>query len=619
MHNGNEGLGSLWTHFRLPRPDRAPIYDWAKRHVTLPDAYATPGPFNVKLSPWLIGVFDALQNPLIRRVHFRKAVQTGGTLIADIWVSWLIANDPGPISWTMPTDETAERHCKSRLMPLLERCAPVSRMLPRLGPLRTTTEIYLGGSFFVCNSANITSQQSQSIRFKINDELFLPRWQDVYGHAIARVSKFEEVGRSKILNISQAPILDAETGNVEDVSFRAGNQQEWSAECRACRGIYPLAFSHRSATTNPTVETDSLPRAGVIWDHAAKRDDKTWDTARAVETVRFKCPHCGDEMPDSDPTREHWRKTGRYVPTRLDAPPETVSFHVEALVSRPMRMLVEQFCEAENHAVRNGDDTQRMEFRTKREAKPWLVEKRTVNIFIGSSGYKVADYADGKRIDDETGRFMMIDRQLNHWWAEVGAFSGATGPRYRQLWFGRVDTRDQLREIQRRYGVANSCVAQDRKYRPSDVDRDCAEFGWRGMMGHARKTWTMRDDNSGQLVNFPFSDPRTTQYQGADVFFYDWSGDYFKDILAAALERRGELKWELPDDVNPLYLEHLRGEAKKEVRPGVWEWREVKSNAPNHGLDDSAMMLCVATIAGLIRYVQPTTTALTNHKTHAHP
>jgi hypothetical protein len=31
----------------------------------------------------------------------------------------------------------------------------------------------------------------------------------------------------------------------------------------------------------------------------------------------------------------------------------------------------------------------------------------------------------------------------------------------------------------------------------------------------------------------------------------------------------------------------------------------VRSNAPNHGLDTSAMLLCMATIAGVIRYTPP--------------
>jgi len=583
----------LLAGFRLPRPDRSPIYDWARRHVQLPESYATPGPFNVRLSPWLVPIFDALQNPLVRRVHFRKAVQIGGTLVADVWLPWIIANDPGPISWTMQTDEMVEKHAKTRLWPLLERCRPVAAMLPKPGPHRTTTEIFFGGFFVTLNAANLSTQQSQSIRYKINDELWLPRWQEIYGHAVARVSKFEEVGRSKIYNASQAPVMDAETGNVEDTSFRSGDQGEWHAECPGCRKMLPVAFE----------VLQKEQRGGVIWDRAARRDDETWDVGRAVETCRFRCIACGHESADNDATRAGWAKTGRFVPMNPAAPREVRSFRLEAIVTRPMRLLVEEFLQAENQLVRTGDEQAKIEFRTKRQALPWIVEKKAVNVLLKDSGYKLADYAQGESIPDEAIRFMAIDRQQDHFWVEVGAFSTAQGPRYRQLWFGRIDTRDQLRALQERFKVSSACVAQDRGYRPADVDRDCAEFGWRSMRGYGRRTWTMRDEATGTMVNFPFSDPQVSDYRGGDVYFYNWSGDYFKDTLATALEGKGDLRWELPSDVNPLYLEHIKGEAKVEVRTGVWEWREVRSNAPNHGLDTSAMLLCMATIAGIIRFV----------------
>ena len=583
----------LLADLRLPRPDRAPIYDWARRNVQLPESYATPGLFNVRLSPWLVPIFDALQDPLVRRVHFRKAVQIGGTLVADVWLPWIIANDPGPISWTMQTDDMVERHAKTRLWPLLERCRPVAAMLPKPGPHRTTTEIYFGGFFLTLNAANLSTQQSQSIRYKINDELWLPRWQEIYGHAVARVSKFEEVGRSKIYNSSQAPVMDAETGNVEDASFRSGDQGEWHAECPACRKLHAIAFEQL---------TETKDRGGVVWDKAARRDDDTWDVARVVESVRFCCINCGHESPDNDATRAGWAKTGRYVAQNPKASREVRSFRIEALVTRPMRLLAEEWAHAENAWVRTGDESAKIEFRTKREARPWIVERKSVNLLVKDSGYKLADHADGQPIPDEAIRFLAIDRQQDHWWCEVGAFSTAQGPRYRQLWFGRIDTRDQLRQLQQRYKVADACTAQDRGYRPADVDRDCAEFGWRSMRGYGRRTWTMRDEASGQMINFPFSDPQVSDYRGGDVYFYNWSGDYFKDLLAAALEGKGDLRWEMPSDVNPLYLEHLKGESKVEVRTGVWEWREVRSNAPNHGLDTSAMLLCMATIAGVIRY-----------------
>lgn len=586
--------------FKMPQPDDSPIHEWGERNIVLPDSYATPGPFHAGISPWLIPIFQALQDPLVRKVHFRKAVQMGGTLVADIWLPWIIANDPGPISWTMQTDEMVERHCKSRLMPVLERCKRVAALLPRPGPHRTTTEIYFGGFFLTCNSANLSAQQSQSIRYKINDEIWMPKWQEVYGHAIARVTKYEEVGRSKVFNISQAPVMDAETGNVEDTSFRNGTQSEWSAKCPKCGKVHALQFSMPSAT-------DPAARAGVVWNHEAKREDETWDVGKAAESVRFRCPHCAHESPDTDDTRAAWAKTGHYVPMRLDAPRENVSFHVEALPTRPMRMLVEEFCEAENQSIRRNDNTPRIEFRTKREAKPWVVEKRVINLFAKASGYKVADYANGERLKNEPPfhRFLLIDRQLDHFWALVVAWTTDVGPAGRVLSFGRVETRDGLRQLQTRYGVEDACVAQDRGYRPSDVDRDSLEFGWRSMRGFGRKSWTARDEASGRMINFPYSDPQVSDYAGGDAYFYNWSGDYFKDLLSSALEGKGEIRFELPDDCPPVLLEHFKGESKVEVRSGVWEWKEVKSNAPNHGLDCAAMALCVATIAGIVKYTPP--------------
>ena len=592
----NEIEARLGRRFQFAKPDRSPIYEWARRHIVLPESYATGGPFNVRITPWLIPIFDALQNPAIRRVHFRKAVQIGGTLVADIWIPWLICNDAGPISWTMQTDEMVERHCKSRLNPLLERCKPVAKLLPKMGPQRTQTQIYFGGFFLTMNPANISTQQSQSIRYKVNDEIWLPKWQDVYGHAIARVSKFEEVGRSKIYNVSQAPVMDAETGNVEDLSYRSGNQQEWMAECPACHKLHEISFLQRDGKEVV---------GGVVWDKSAKRDDDTIDIQRAVETCRFQCIHCGHQSPDEERTRAEWRRTGRFVATNTKSPKEIVSFRIEALVSRPMKLLVEEFCEAHNHGVRIGDMTPMQEFRTKREAKPWLMERRVLNVFIPKGDFSVMDYDRGQPIPNEVIRMMAIDRQQDHWWAEIGAFSTEPTPRYRQLFFGRVDSRSSLRLLQKQYKVADQCVAQDRGYRPSDVDYDCAEFGWRSMRGYGRRTWSLKDEASGQIINFPFSDPHVSDWRGGDVYFYNFSGDYFKDVLQTALEGKGDLKWELPSDVNPLYLEHLKGESKIEIRSGVWEWREVKQNAPNHGLDTSAMMLCMATIANILRYVPP--------------
>jgi hypothetical protein len=576
---------TLDRHFQLPRPDRSPIWQWARRHIVLPEAYAIPGPFNAQLSPWLIPIFDALQDPAVRTVTVSKSIQSAGTLIADVWVPYLIANSPGPISWTMHTDDMVERHAKTRLNPILERCKPVADLLPRPGPLRTTTEIYFGGFFLVLNSANLSDQQSQSIRFKINDEIWHPRWQSVYTDAIGRTTKFEEMGNSKVLNISQG----GWENDVSDRTWRAGHMAEWSAPCPACGHVVPLDFGDFSE--------DGQKKGGVVWDPGAKRDGGAWNEVRAGETARFRCSGCGHESPDSDETRERWRRTGLYVPTRPDAPAANRSFHFEALTGRPMALLVEEWCRAENEFARTGSEEARQKFIQKRRARAYRVERPTVAV-ASISDHKAADYADGRPIPGEIHRFMTIDRQQRGFWVEIGAW--AATPEYWQLWFGHVETLDMVRAMQQRYRVPDSCVAQDRRYEAAKVDAECVRFGWRGMLGHKRRTWTMRDDATQLLATYPHSDPRVSQTGDGQAIFYEFSGSHCKDILAAALSG-GAFRWRLPADVNPLYLEHLKAEEKREVRPGVWEWVEVRQNQ-NHGMDTSAMMVAVAVVVGLVKF-----------------
>lgn len=576
-----------------PRRDNSRIVDWARRHIVLPESYAIAGHFNVNLSPWLIDIFDALQDESIRTVTVSKSIQSGGTLIADVWVPWLIVNQPGPISWTMHTDDMVERHAKTRLNPILERCAPVAAVLPRPGPMRTTTEIYFGGFFMLLNSANLSDQQSQSIRCKINDEIWHPRWQNIYAEAIGRVSKFEEMGTSKVLNISQG----GWEGDVSDSAWRAGHMAEWSAECPACHKAHPLAF-RQTMSADAELPLKERRRAGVVWEPDARLDDGTFNVSCAVATARFRCPHCAHEQPDTDATREGWRRTGRYVAERPDAPPHVRSFHFEALVSRPMSLLAEQFCIAENEFAKTGSDDARRVFRQKREARAWVEERQTLTVSTEASDYTTAQFWDGARIPGELHRFMTVDRQQSHFWVEVGAWTEA--PEYWQLYFGRVDTIDQVRALQQRYGVPDPCGAQDRRYQQAMVDADCQRFGWRGMEGVKKKTWTLRNETTGLLENFPHSDVLWSAIGGGSVPYFQFSSNHCKDIVANAVGGRG-FKWKLPKDVNPLYLEHLKAEEKREVRPGVWEWVEVKQNA-NHGWDTSAMMVAVAIVAGLVRF-----------------
>jgi hypothetical protein len=576
----------------LPSPDRRKIWQWAHSAIAeMPAAYAIRGRFSVENSPWLKAPFDSCQDPRVRRTTVSKAVQSGGTMLAEIVAAWRVVNDPGPSTFTLQSAEMATTEGKTRLFPLFESIPAIARLLPRPGPMRTQTELFMpGGAFFILNSANLSHQQSQSVRWKYNDETWMAPWADVYIHACRRVTAFEQQGTSHILDVSQGG-FDSEDGRPcwATWSFQQGTMEEWSAPCEACGKVMPLHF-HQYMAGDPKV------RAGVVWEKDARRDDGTYDEQRAGATVRFVCCHCGHGHDDTDATRARWRKGGVYVASKENA--EWKSYHWEAICAHSMRLLAIEYCQAENMFHRTGSDQARQDFKKQREARPWKVERQSINIIAGSSDYSLADVWNGETTPAEAFRFMTVDRQQSHFWVEVGAWSAA--PAYRQLYFGRIDTIDAVRATQIRYKVPDACVAQDRRYDASAVDSDCARWGWRGMMGMRRKTWPMRNETTGLIESYPHSDPKFANLGPSAAAYYEFSSFHCKDIVSNAASGKS-FPWLLPKDANPLYAEHLKAEEKREVRPGVWEWVEVKQNA-NHGLDTSAMMVAVAIIVGLVRF-----------------
>jgi phage terminase large subunit GpA-like protein len=570
---------------RSTSPDRRPIYEWARDNVADIPGSPIRGRFDIRNSPWLKRPFETLTDPLCRHTTLIAPVQTGKTLLAELAVAYRLANDPGPCSFTFQSDEMAAMEAKTRLMPLLDSIPAVARLLPRPGPLRTQQEIFMGNQFLVLNSANLTHQQSQSIRFKINDELFFPRWSEIYPHAVARVSAFEAQGISHILDISQG----GTEGDTAHTSFIGGTQEHWHGDCQSCKKPMPLRFH---------IVREDKSRAGVVWDSKAKRDDGTYDVGLAAGSARFVCVHCGHEHADSDRTRALWRNSGQYIATTESR--RRRSFTYESLVAHSLETLVTKYCLAENDFARIGDENSRINFRQKQEGRFWVVEKNTIELSgRKKSGYLTTTYQN-TTVPGEVARIMVCDRQQAGWWVEIGAWTPE--PTYRQLYFGKVETRDMLRELQRMYRVDDWAVGQDRGYMPSEVDRDSVAFGWSGIQGAKTKgkRWPMRDQQ-GQVINVPISDTYIAAVgNGHTAPYIEFDGEWAKDMLSNALAGRG-FPYLLPDDFNPLWPDQVASEEKREVRPGVWHWCEVKQNN-NHALDCAGMMIAAAMARGVLRF-----------------
>lgn len=555
-------------------PDRRPVWQWAEEHVILPPGYAQPGPISFDGYNYQKPILACASNHRIRRVTDLAPIQTGKTMRAEIVIMWAIPNMPGPIMWTQQTDSDMKEHVKSRFKFLMQACKPVADMMPKGLHAITNQQIDFPGFSMFLNGANLASLQSKSVRLKVNSEIWLPSWQGMMTHALGRVTAYEERGLSKVWDESQA----GSEGDEADQSYMAGSQAELAVDCGG--GLHPLVWNEEREGT----------RCGVVWDEAAKNQDGSYDHGRVLETVRYRCPRSGIEMPDTAKTRAIWDSTCEYIHTYPDR--DHLSFRYPAIVRRSMRLMVQQWLDAHEMMKRGFTDPMK-DFYNKRLAQPWKESIERV-VVLRIRNYLYSDFCDGQPVEGELDRFMTIDRQKNHWWYEIRAW--CEDGESQQLACGRAESELELEELRERFNITPQKVIEDSGYDSPGTYDDCIRYGWTWCKGEGRKQYTWKDENGDPYKRF-ISSLQRVQHKGHVAVGYMQSADHLKDILDNLITQG---KWGVPQDVIPEYREHFHGEVRKEKRSGVWQWEKVKEKSPNHLWDCAVMQIGLAIWRGLL-------------------
>jgi len=576
-------------------PDRRPIYEWAGEHVTLPPVLTRSGLFRVEDSRHLIFPFDALGDDHVRTVTVIAPVRGGKTLLVDIWLPWMIVNDPGPAMFNWAKDELADEHCKTRLNFVLENCPLVVPLFPSNRHLKSNSEIVFrnGMPLYVQGSA-LSNLQAKGIRYQANDEVWLWR-PGRHKEAMARLGDFEELHNSKVLNVSQGGTEDDDA----DELWKQGTQHEWHIQCEKCGHWMDTRWTHHRADGS---------RWGLVWD-VHKLESGLWDIPKVLPTIRFECEKCGHPHIDNPRNRREWNRVGKYISQNPAALRQHVSIHYSALITRLWVLLVEDYLGAIN-AYKKGNCTPLIQFFQKYPAEP----KSERGLMENSRAFASAVYEISSAWKDEAGRFMTSDRQEEDtFWYLVCAWSKS--PEVRRLAFGKAYSFAELEQIREKFKVAPNHHVIDSGYRPkgdNGVYSACIRYGWIAAKGVAseggEEVVFLHRKKSGKKVQRSyaepvFGDPESGALgqgrRGATLirFSRPTMGDRLQNLIDLG-------KWIGPAglDTEPMEIEYRRqmaSEYKKRkenkfthVIKHVW----VCPSGNNHARDCAAMQVLCATL-----------------------
>lgn len=587
--------------------DRRSIVEWAEENVVLGPNYTITGQFRLTHSRYLAEPFSGLQADNVRVVSVRAPVRSGKSLMPDVWVLWIIANDPGPCMWNMQTDPMAKDHAKMRFRPNLHLCAPVVSLLPADRHDKNIQEIHFSnGMPLFIQGPSEGNLQGKGIRYLINDEYWC--WDNgrIY-QAFARTKDFDKLGSSKRLNISQG----GSEGDDEDTEWGKGDGREWHVPCLGC-GTY----------FEPKLEFNSSPEGpkGFVFDDSeAMRDEHgDWDAEAAAKTVRHVCANCGHVHPDTHATRQAWNDRGVYVPvgqasslSKFDGQPPTpfpfkserVSFHFESSVVRPWRQILEEYLYALN-ALRRGVVDQIKAWYQKERALPWsemlLFTARPKATFdpLGQEEWK-----------EEHVRFFTLDFQDEDvWWGLICAWSKRGEAR--RLWFGRITSESEIQKLQAEYKVKNTHVGMDCGFKTKRVYAMCARNGWIAFRGDHRPEFGVRmklRDGSFKTLRRSYEsytgDPETGQLHAGRSFCWviRWSNPTIKDRVSQHLARGLFVvpKTDAQDEKELIWNRQIAAEYKKQKRnpvSGRTEMIWVCPSGNNHLFDCLGEQFTFATV-----------------------
>lgn len=559
-------------------PSREPIYEWARKNVYLHESYAIPGPFHVEKSLYLKKPFEVLQDPDVREVTVYKAVQTGGSLLSELFVAWIVDNYPSPTMWNFQTDEDAQEAAETRINPLFDQCPPIKRRLPLERHKRTKRKILWNNkTWLLMQGAGIKNLQGKSVRILVNDEV----WMWTPGHhsqSYKRTTAFSET--CKILNISQGGLESDEM----DTAYKAGSQEDWGFRCPDCKTLQPYVWGQMKYDDNEITHPS------------------TWNFPELAKTIRYECASCKRPFKDNHTERRQLNDSGEYVVKNPGAPIEKRSFRWNAMASSAIRwsLLVEEWIHA-NHMLKNGSTLAMQEFIQKRLAEAWEDRGENEAVEIQS------DYSLGDVWDKEKTRFLTIDVQKDHFWAVCRGW--AIDGESRLVWEGKLLTFEEIHEKQREYAVTPKRVVIDSGFRATDVYEQCIKYGWTAFKGEDRDYFPHKLPN-GKTVRRIYSPPQrgdpgigTFEQGKRNCPLILWSNPTTKDFLQRLKTGRGP-KWGLPKNISAEYLYQIDSEAKrlrhnKITGREIWEWVRI-GKRPNHQWDNECQQVVASVIDGLL-------------------
>jgi hypothetical protein len=564
-------------------PPEIPFREWASDNVYLPNS-PEGARYSLDAVPAHGIIFDWLEDMDVREIALIACVGFGKTAILESWCTRIVAIDPGDTLVIGQTGDMVKQWMESRMRKIWSTSPLASPYIPT-GAERSNWKkdsvIFRHMNFFA-GSANETDLQEKSMVNTAGDEVW--RWErDGRAGMIGYLLKRHH-GRwnRKNLLMSQGGYEDGEWHQ----HAKGGKWHELEHICPSCGT--GSEFDWRN------------------WQYETVKDSNDeFDWPAIFDSIRLKCPHCGDEFQDTEYNRRQWAKCkpvwngGKHVPDRM-----TLRATFMTVWRYAWRDIVREWILA-NEDKRTGQFEKLEQITNQRFAQFWKPPSDAPILTDTGDPYSKKEFNEGQKWELEDFRFMTVDNQLGHRWVVIRAWK--IGGESRLIWEGKVNEWANVRYLQEKYGVENRAVFVDGRYRVEEV----AEAAMQAAKPGDTRQWNilMGEESNGYMIEInkkrflrPFSSwVSNTSTRGITYKFCKFSNLKCKDRLTYLMSSG---TFGVPVDASKEYHAHMQAENKREMSPGKWRYVPVKKGRPNHMWDCETMQIAAAAIFKVLTVIE---------------
>lgn len=112
----------------LMRPEELTVSQWAEKYRVLSEASNISGKWSNAITPYLVGIMDAFNDPHIREIYFCKSTQVGGTEALINILCYCITQQPAPAMIVYPSDDLAKDISSEKLKPAFRLIPEVKKI-----------------------------------------------------------------------------------------------------------------------------------------------------------------------------------------------------------------------------------------------------------------------------------------------------------------------------------------------------------------------------------------------------------------------------------------------------------------------------------------------------------